>query len=646
VALSPVNVSRISQNLRTDTVIQSLRQTQRDLFRSQERIASGRSFLTPSEDPVRAARVLNLTQALRRQQQFTSNVQQGDSFLAAADLAMSEISGLLIQASVIASSMVSNLTSKSERASEAEVVASIRNQLQNTGNRQFNGRFIFGGRDVKDQPFVDAQGGVAYLGDVGEMFTRIGEDLFTPVNVPGSRAFDALSDPIASGVDLTPVLADNVRLEDITAAKGGKIAKGVLVFNEQGGAGVYTADLSTADTIGDVANAINAAATAAGSSLSAKVTDTGLTITPGSTSVTVTDQSDATIASSLGILTKDPTTSVIEGAPLTARISRLTPVDSLSAGAGIDLENGFIIANGGDPVTVDIRDAKTVQDIINAINNSGTFVMARVSDDGTRIDVFNRVSGTSLTIGENGGTTATDLGIRTFDTATPLSSLNFNDGVTIRDGLNDLQIVAKDGSTVDVNLDGAVTVGDVLDKINEAATDAGVGIKASFATVGNGIVLEDSTGGSGDLSVNFADTSQAALDLGISTSATGDKTKLVGTDVNPTRTDGIIGALFDLETALRTNDTQAIAKAGARLDDLRTSVVRIHGIVGARSQAMESKRAQLEDATANAQVALSDVQDLDFSTAITRMQATITQLQATMQTASLVSNLSLIDFLR
>jgi flagellar hook-associated protein 3 FlgL len=645
-AISPVNVSRISQNLQTNSVIESLRGTQRDLFRVQAQIASGRSFLAPSDDPVRAARVLDLTQSLRRQQQFVSNVQQGDSFLAAADSSMSEISGLLIEASVLASSMVSNLTSEAEREATAEVVASIRNQLQIVGNREFNGRFIFGGRNVTDQPFVDALGGVAYVGDLGEMFTRISENLFTAVNVPGSRAFDALSDQIASGVDLTPVLTGDVRLEDISGAVGGAISTGVLVLNESSGAGVFKADLSKADTIGDVADAITAAATVAGSTLTAEVTDTGLTITPGSSDVTVTDQSNGAVASDLGILTKDATSAAIAGLALTPRITRLTAVDALKNGAGIDLDNGFIITNGADPVTVDISDAKTVQDIINAINNSGTFVMARVSDDGTRIDVFNTVSGTSLTIGENDGATATDLGIRTFDTATPLSSLNFGDGVTTRDGLMDLQVVAKDGTAVDVNLDGAVTVGDVLTKINEAATDAGVGVKASFATVGNGIIIEDSTGGAGDLSVNFADTSEAAIDLGIFSQTTGTDTTLVGGDVNPTRTDGIIGALIDLEAALRNDDTQGITKAGARLEELRAEIIRVRGVIGARSQAMESKRIQLQDASSTAEIFLSEVQDLDFAEAITRMQATLTQSQATMRTTPLIMNLSLMDFLR
>ena len=171
-SVSPVNVTRISNNLRTTMLLDSLRRNQVDLFLSQSHIATGRNFVRPSEDPVAAARALDLTQALSRQDQFTSNVQYGDTFLTAADSALTEINGLLIEASSIASQTASNLTSEAEREAEAEVVASIRQQVQAVGNRQFNGRYIFAGRDTTSRPFVDALGATAYVGDTGDLIVR------------------------------------------------------------------------------------------------------------------------------------------------------------------------------------------------------------------------------------------------------------------------------------------------------------------------------------------------------------------------------------------------------------------------------------------------------------------------------------------
>ena len=645
-SVSPINITRVSHNLRTTFVTESLQRTQRDLFTSQARIASGRAFLTPSEDPIAASRALDLTQALERNGQLLANVRHGDNMLVAADSAMSELNDLLTEASVIASMTVGDLTTAAEREAEAEVVTRIRDQLQSVANRTFEGRYLFAGRDTLNRPFIDAVGGIAYTGDLGSLLTRVDEDLMTLVSMPGNLLFGALSSAIVTDTNLTPKLTENVRLDAIVGAIGKPLERGTLVFNEPDGAGVFTVDLSTADTIGDVAALINQAAEAAGSGLTAVVGESGLEITPGGSALVVTDAGTGVVAAGYGILNLQPVTEKITGDPLRARVTRLTPVGELSGGAGIDLENGFVITNGPRSATIDLSSAETVQDIINTLNNADVGVLARVNDDGTGIDIFNQVSGTSLFVGENGGTTASDLGIRTLDTGTPLSQLNFGLGVRTVDGEADLRITAKDGSTVDVNLDGALTIGDVIDLINAAAALQSVSIEAQFAETGNGIRIVDGTGGTGDLTVGRLNLSIAAQDLGLIGTASGTDSAIVGDDVNPTRTEGILGALLDLETALRTDNTQGIMQVGDRIDSLRNEVTRQHGIVGARSQSMTRKLGQAEEVAATTQVFLSEVKDLDFASAATELQSSLALLQANMQTSSNLLNVSLLDFLR
>jgi flagellin-like hook-associated protein FlgL len=53
----------------------------------------------------------------------------------------------------------------------------------------------------------------------------------------------------------------------------------------------------------------------------------------------------------------------------------------------------------------------------------------------------------------------------------------------------------------------------------------------------------------------------------------------------------------------------------------------------------------MEDAAATTQIFLSQVRDLDYAEAVTRLQVAQTQLQANMQTGSILLNLSLLDFL-
>jgi len=247
-AISPVNISRISTNLQTSLVLDGVRRSQRELYFSQGRIAAGRAFLSPSEDPIAASRALDLTDALARQGQFRGNAQYGENMLSAADDALTELAGLLVQASSVASQTVSNLTSAAERDAQAEVIAAIRQQVQTVGNRQFQGRYIFGGRDTLSQPFVDGFGQVLYVGDTGELMTRVAADHVAAMSMPGSAIFGALSSANATNPDLTPLLTEETRLEDITGAIGGAIASGPLVFNEVGGAGVFSVDLANVDT--------------------------------------------------------------------------------------------------------------------------------------------------------------------------------------------------------------------------------------------------------------------------------------------------------------------------------------------------------------------------------------------------------------
>ena len=144
------------------------------------------------------------------------------------------------------------------------------------------------------------------------------------------------------------------------------------------------------------------------------LSETGLVITPGGSDISVADTGTGVLASDLGILTGGTVSTAIIGADLGARLTQLTSVTAVTGSAGLDLASGLVITNGSETATIDISDAATMQDIINEINNADVFVLARINDDRTGIDLFNQVSGTSLSVAENGGTTAADLTTRSY----------------------------------------------------------------------------------------------------------------------------------------------------------------------------------------------------------------------------------------
>ncbi len=127
-----------------------------------------------------------------------------------------------------------------------------------------------------------------------------------------------------------------------------------------------------------------------------------------------------------------------------------------SGGSGVepDLTSGLQVVNGGQTYTIDLSDARTVEDLLNTLNGSPAYLLATINAAGTGIDIRSRLSGADFSIGENGGLTATHLGVRTFTGETTLAELNHGIGVMAATG-TDFTITLRDGATLDIDVSGA-----------------------------------------------------------------------------------------------------------------------------------------------------------------------------------------------
>jgi flagellar hook-associated protein 3 FlgL len=640
-ATNSLTISRVSFNQKSNVLLDGIRRGSFDLLSLQAQLASGLRLNKPSENPGLASQVLNLEGASSRQDQILKNLQFATSYLDTTDATIGELNQLVTDARSIALQNVSSITSAEEREAAAELIADIVDQFITVGNREFNGNFLFAGRDTQNAPFSFELGGVAFHGDTGDLLAHVAELDEEPINLTGADLFGALTGAVTAAVDLNPRLTESTRLEEIRTAAGQRLELGRLVFGAAGETPI-SVDLTGADTIGDIINLINENA---GSLVNAVLGDEGITLTPVGGSISISDLAGGRLANALGIAIGDDLSGPLGGAGLRRLLTRTTRIEDFLGGDGLDLAGELLITNGPKTVSLDLSGAETVQDILNAINNAGVSVRAEINASGTGIDVYNLVSGTSLTISERDGTPATALGIRSFDTTRPLSLLNGGDGITIVDGVEDFRITAKNGDTLDVNLDGAETIGDVIDLINEAADAAGVSIEATLADTTHGLRLVDSTGGSDPLSVSRLNLSAALDDLGLIGVVEDPEGELIGANVAPARAEGILTALVDLERGLRDDDDQAISRATERLEQFEKTINRAQGVVGSRARAMRQREIQTESAVLATQQFLSELRDLDYAEAVTLFQQAQAALQASLVSGGQTANLSLLDFL-
>jgi len=209
-----------------------------------------------------------------------------------------------------------------------------------------------------------------------------------------------------------------------------------------------------------------------------------------------------------------------------ARLDSNTDLRTLNGGEGINRGRILIGDRSGATQLIDLSRAVTVDDVLDEINNAVSInVTASVEGDQLVITDTTGATTANLSISDVGTTgTATSLGIagsvaatsltgtqiNTLGNATQLADLRDGKGIGVKDGVNDFFV--NDGAiNFNVNLDGASTLGDVIDTINAAATTAGAAVTASVSDDGVGLKLD------GAATVTALNDSNAASNLGILT---------------------------------------------------------------------------------------------------------------------------------
>lgn len=638
-AILPANLSRVSNALRQSVVSSTITRTQAELLRVQNELATGKRLTVGSDDPGDAAIAQQLRKTLEQREAYANNLKAANRHLSEVDTALADLNDLLQQAQQIASANVGSDVTPEARQAAATVIDSIYSQAMSIANKQLDGVYLFGGDRSTTAPFVDGLGGVQFVGSNRVLQNTIDESILSAFMIDGQALFGAASSQVKGTADLTPTVSAATRIQDLRGALGQGVQLGGIVINN--GSESATIDLSGAKSVGDVINLINAAGVGAvTASLSAD--GNSITLTPGpAETLSVTEVGGGSTAAALGILQNTPLAAgvALDGQNLNANLTPLTTLASLRNGAGIDA-TGFTLSNGGTTVTIDLAGATTVEDLLNRINGANAGVRAEINAAGTGIDILNITQGTELRISELGGTTASDLGVRSLTPATTLGELNSGKGVRTAAG-DDFQITRSDGTTFTVDIDGATTIADVIAAIN--AADGGAGLTASFATTGNGIVLTDTAGGPGQPAILPLNFSNAAADLGLMNAPVGNT--ITGSDVNPIKSQGLFANLAALRNALNASDPARITEAAEALKADQERVVITRGHTGAKVQDIESRQNRLEDQNLATTALLSELEDTNFTDAITRFQTLQTMLQASLRVGATQMNMSLLDFL-
>ena len=360
---------------------------------------------------------------------------------------------------------------------------------------------------------------------------------------------------------------------------------------------------------------------------------------PAGSSMTV---DDGGTAADLGIQGTWDTAGLNIAASLDARLTEHSTVQSLELNLGM-----IRIENIGQQHDLDLSSAETIGDVMRMIEDLDIGVRMEISDSGNTLQMLNEVSGSSMSIGEvGGGSTATQLGIRSMQRSTLLADFNDGYGVDTVEGLSDLRITLRDGSSFEVDLSDAVHVGDVIDAIDAAASLAfgdPPPVSIGLAADGNGIELVDATVGAGRLVIESRNGSLAPEQLGLlgSTNAS----TYTGEDRSRVAVESVFSHLMDLRSAMLSGDEGAVSRLIQKLEEDIERAAGARAEAGHRSRMVSDAMGRFESRNIDDETLRSQLRDVDFTEASMRFAALQQQLQASLATTARLSSLSLMDFL-
>lgn len=233
---------RISTNTLYQNGIARISNLQAEQARLQQQISAGKRILTPSDDPVAAARALEVQQALDNNSQYANNRIIARNQLSAVEATLSNVSDLVLAMQSTLAGAGNPTYNDEQRGYLATELRSMRDGLMGLANtRDGSGNYLFSGFRTDTAPYVASPTGATYQGDEGMQHMQVAAGRQMAVNEPGSKVFQA------GGSDVFQALNDIITLLETP-------------ITDQAGRDALDAGLATAGT--DLAAALDSVLTA------------------------------------------------------------------------------------------------------------------------------------------------------------------------------------------------------------------------------------------------------------------------------------------------------------------------------------------------------------------------------------------------
>jgi flagellar hook-associated protein 3 FlgL len=181
---------RISTSMLFQQSAAKISDLQSNLVKTQQQLSTGRRILTPADDPVAAARALDVTQSQSVNAQYATNRRTAVSSLTTVDGVLASVTSTLQDVKTQTVYAGNGTLSNSDRSNLAIQLSSDLDQLLALANSTDGiGNYLFSGYQTGTQPFVKTATGAQYNGDQGQRQIQVDSSRQMAVSDSGQAIF-------------------------------------------------------------------------------------------------------------------------------------------------------------------------------------------------------------------------------------------------------------------------------------------------------------------------------------------------------------------------------------------------------------------------------------------------------------------------
>jgi flagellar hook-associated protein 3 FlgL len=640
-----------------------MRDAQVAVDQTHQQISSGKRVLSPADDPVAATGILMLNQELARTSQFGKNIDAADNNLALEDTTLQSVVSLIqrLKELAVSAGNTAVLSQSDYKAIAAEVDSRLEELMNLQNTRNASGQYIFAGFQSETKPFVNNGGGnYSYQGDEGQLRIQASTSVTVAVSDSGKKIF--MDIPSSHKTFTTHASSVN------QAAPPAIITVGE-VYDQIAFDKLFPEDMLVTFNANSSVN-------------------------PPSPNYTITERSSGKVLADKQVFISGQDIKVngtkfsilgtpyagVAAAPATLALGAFTTTDFSGAGSAtfditvggiterLTLDQNMLSSSGVSTIPAGLDDLIT--NLGGATDKS--FYITPPADTSTAAANYKKLQNLGITVTASGFSSPTGLnitiknasaasvstvmGINTqgSGTTTPNIPFAFSGGpytfstnpetidITVN-GKTETLVLTTDVTDA-ASLAAAVNNSSnalALEKLGIIATDLG------FSSVNNSVITL-SKGGQNVYAAMGIVGSTMSSSQGV-LAIPGDKFIIESTQSQSllTTVSRFSESMKTVENTQQSKDDLAkmIAKTIANLENVMTTIGSVQGEVGARQNMLESTKELNLDIELNSRLVLSQLEDLDYAEASTRLQMQTFVLSAAQQSFIKISELSLFKYM-